>query len=1423
MLPIIVSWLILIAIPAFPQPIHTNEIIVKFNLAASLQKENNNQIQILSPALAAALQSAGAYSAQLALPENFPDAEGQYVLLRFTSPARPLADLISALQNLPEIEWAKALQVLTVDGGFSSALSISAPQDIPNDSLFASQWGLQKIRATQAWQVTAGAREVLLAVIDTGIELNHPDLQPNLWINEKEDLNRNGRRDASDENGVDEDGNGFVDDLAGWDFTDAPNFPDGGDYLQRDNHPADENGHGTAVAGIIAAVANNRLGIAGLAPGCRVMVLRAGNSQGLLEEDDVASAIVYAVMNGASVINMSFGDVVVSPMLRDVIRFAHRRGVTLVASAGNSASALPHYPAGFAETISVGASTISDRLASFSNYGASLDAVAPGENIWTTKTGKTYAPFSGTSAAAPFVSALAGLLLSRAPEWNNEMIRAALQNGAVDPGERGGDHFFGAGRIDAANTVQLQRTARAEIQAPAMDAGFSALPEKEKIVIRGTALGALVTGYELAYGAGEDPDAWHVIGKTSGRQVLADSLGIWPLQNLPEGVYVLRLLVQQQTGTNVEDKTRIFIDRTPPRLEDLRFLPMIDGPRHSVLLEFETDDLCHATLFWRPANSHQDFKAIPLNYFTRQQRYIFSQNLATGELEFYFEAVNRAGLKTRADNQRRYYSITLDQPGVNRTPFAEVSFPPAQTLPAGYLWHGASDFNRDGWGELIASVYTANRAYGPLTIFEKTAEGFTPRFATNFPAIPRDVADGDGDGKLEILAGLGPRSFVLEAPAPGAFPAKITWADSNDFWAAAFADLDADGKKEILGRRGRQYVVLENADDDAFNEIATLENFTAGENLTGAPHAEIGDFDGDGNNEILLGDGDAGLYIYESTGNNQFAATWQDSLPLFDSIDFIRALDFDGDGRQDFAAGCHSDPALNFENEYDGRHWLFRLYRASGDNRFEIIWEQRFLGLQSPRDFEAGMGSGDIDSDGREELFLNLFPDGYVIDYENGQAAVVWHHQPVRSNATVVAALEQGQPPAFYFSEGEAVRAFTAPNAQTGPPAPLDFDARPLHAHAVALSWQPVAGAEAYMLQRARGDSAAGILAVTRLPGFVDREVISEQEYRYTVATIDSQASPIIGPRARTRNARPSAPPRVLSAWFLPPYHVAVQFSKVMSESIRRTDFYRIRHTADAQKMEPPQSIVTSRSGREAILAFPNSNYSAGEYQIEVTGVEDVDRVPLDTAAARAKFQIAEKKPRFYLRAAELESSQDILLRFNLPVEKNSASRIENYEIAVAPAFPIKLTFAEAAVLHDDAAAVRLRLQQGMIAPLGRNFFITAKEVRSLNGLALQPGEGDAVGFALTNPDLKQVRIYPNPFIAAEHTLLTIAGLPAQATIKILDETGRVHVMLQENDGNGGCPWDTRDRQGRLLPSGIYFCQATAGKESAWAKFLIVR
>ena len=148
---------------------------------------------------------------------------------------------------------------------------------VPNDSLISEQWYLDKIGVFNAWETTTGSKDILIAIIDTGIDYLHPDLSPNLFVNEKEDLNHNGILDPGDINNIDDDGNGFTDDVIGWDFTDRIGFPfssSGGDYLDWDNDPKDEYGHGTWVAGVIGAVSNNRTGVSGIVPNALMLNVR---------------------------------------------------------------------------------------------------------------------------------------------------------------------------------------------------------------------------------------------------------------------------------------------------------------------------------------------------------------------------------------------------------------------------------------------------------------------------------------------------------------------------------------------------------------------------------------------------------------------------------------------------------------------------------------------------------------------------------------------------------------------------------------------------------------------------------------------------------------------------------------------------------------------------------------------------------------------------------------------------------------------------------------------------------------------------------------------------------------------------------------------------------------------------------------------
>ncbi|HII29853.1 TPA: S8 family serine peptidase [Candidatus Woesearchaeota archaeon] len=308
----------------------------------------------------------------------------------------------------------------------------------PNDPLYKAghQWGLRKIQAEPAWGITLGSDKVVIAIIDTGVFYDHPDLMGNMWRNPNE----------IEANGVDDDGNGYVDDIAGFNF-----FAD-------NNKPTDKFGHGTHCAGIAAATTNNAEGIAGTCPSCRIMALRVSNDHGDMETNYILEAIYYAIYNKADIISMSFAYYSYPSMLvKEAIDDANADKRVLVAGAGNLDRDTKAYPAGYENVIAVAATNNNDKRwykpPVGSHYGSWVDLAAPGEDIASTvpytgvfsdKSG--YYLMTGTSMSAPFVSGVAGLLLSKNPGLNTEQVRSLLKKYS-DPIRP--DHYIGAGRLNA--------------------------------------------------------------------------------------------------------------------------------------------------------------------------------------------------------------------------------------------------------------------------------------------------------------------------------------------------------------------------------------------------------------------------------------------------------------------------------------------------------------------------------------------------------------------------------------------------------------------------------------------------------------------------------------------------------------------------------------------------------------------------------------------------------------------------------------------------------------------------------------------------------------------------------------------------------------------------------------------------------------
>ncbi len=339
------------------------------------------------------------------------------------------------IENLSNVEWAEP-RYLRKPSIIPQHISLT-----PNDSLFSSQYNLALIDAVDAWNITKGSPNVIIGIVDTGVDWAHPDLYGNIWHNP------NLQNDA-----------GFPADSIGWDFGGSGN---GNGNATPDNNPMEDSPHhGSFVAGVASAVTNNNIGVAGIGYNCKLMAVK-------VSEGDINSGgeplivfgfdgILYAVNHGAKVINCSWGGGGFSNAEQDVINYAISKGVLIVAAAGNDGVNESFYPASYKGVLSVAATDQNDILASYSNYGPNIDVCAPGNAIISTWQPNTYYNQGyGTSFASPLVAGLAGLAFTRFPNYSPlqiaQQIRVNTDN--IDTQNPNYIHLIGSGRINAYKTL----------------------------------------------------------------------------------------------------------------------------------------------------------------------------------------------------------------------------------------------------------------------------------------------------------------------------------------------------------------------------------------------------------------------------------------------------------------------------------------------------------------------------------------------------------------------------------------------------------------------------------------------------------------------------------------------------------------------------------------------------------------------------------------------------------------------------------------------------------------------------------------------------------------------------------------------------------------------------------------------------------
>ncbi|MDD5136809.1 MAG: S8 family serine peptidase, partial [Candidatus Omnitrophica bacterium] len=897
-----------------------------------------------------------AYNEECRNSEEAPPNLDQIYCLKFDS-SMDAGQLAEIYKNDPAVEYAHPnyiakINMLPDDPYYSSSGAWGQS--------FRDLWGLVKIEAEKAWDTTQG-EGIIVAVSDTGVDYNHPDLNANMW--------------------KDSDGH------YGYNFV-------------SDNYdPMDDYGHGTHCAGTIAAVGNNNLGIIGVAPKVKIMAVKGLGSDGSGEIDKLVKTIQYAADNGADVINCSWGGQMPDgcTSIRDVVRYATGvRNSVVVAAAGNSHVDVEKYsisPANIKEVITVAASDSEDQWAYFSNYGAKIDVAAPGggdslprssnpersilslkaslavgdiTNNGTLIVDGDYLRQAGTSMACPHVSGVAALIKSLHRDFTPEQVRQAMRAGSDDILAPGFDLHSGCGRVNALGAISVDAPIIPKIIEPA-SGKYDNITD---ILIKYTVSGDDITGWTIEWGGVDrtynsvaDPASWDIIAQGNG-PVTVPSNCDWDVRTVPDGKNIIRIRATNSAGREFTDRVVIKISHvviTKPETDFYNYYGygnnvVIEGTVNpydlkecNIALYKDNDNqpstLLRSDYIYTPVTNGRiwewDIKNVPGGYY--------SINLiARTNWDYYHPAV-------------RSFPIGIDpslHPGwpIRVPKFIDgygYEYPPVNALTI-------ADINSDGRDDILLNYN------GQIDVIDHTGvslPGWPKVFAPegDFSQNGATVGDVMGTGKSQVIvATCGGEIHIFDSS--GNFIKKLSGEDDNGCGPnpnVAVADIDKDGKNEMIVTAGTKVTVVDR-DGEKWSEDLTED---LPENELYQP--TVADLNGDGTKEIIVKAvyGTSRVYVFDCLGN--ILQGWPKDLCAADS-------QYRGISSAPIAADIDNNGKLE-------------IVTTSNDNKVHVLrsdgaelngWPVRLsYAGKSLEHWMTGVGqvvAGDMDGDGSFEIVAGL-------------------------------------------------------------------------------------------------------------------------------------------------------------------------------------------------------------------------------------------------------------------------------------------------------------------------------------------------------------------------------------------------------------------------------------------------------------------
>ncbi|MCL2039248.1 MAG: S8 family serine peptidase [Bacteroidetes bacterium] len=1287
---------------------------------------------------------------------------------------------------------------------------------------FSREWYFRTCNIQGSWQTSTG-KGIVVAVLDTGIDFDNDDFNEKLWINVAEDINKNARYDAwlhienrngvfGDIDGIDNDGNGYVDDVIGFDFVKeiVPTF---GDVLNMNGNPYDEHGHGTQVASVISAIA----------PDSKIMGIRTHNVLGESDCIAIANGIIYAVLNGANIINLSSGETEDSPLIHTAIKFAFEMDVVVVCSAGNDGNTLPHFPSDYSEVISVGG--INENEMRIFNYGDFIDITAPAVNIYVGNKNNTYRKNNGTSFSAPIVSAVCALLLSHNPNLSPAEVKTQLQLTARS--ESGWTPEFGGGIVDAKKSLDFVGKAILKIESPNR-AEIIDISKENYLTIKGSIAMPLFDNYVVRIRncrESRNNCEWDTLVQSQYLQVISGELCSINLQEkvLNIGENIISVICQLKSGKSIEERVNVFIINSNFNtniIEDTKEFVAYYNNSFVNIINLKTYLPTTAKLFYKNKNESEYQFINSVNYIKNNHIFILN-NLLTALDTAYIVAQYGDKIQTAP------IGFSHSQAPINDIKTPQIKKQP-YTLSAGYL--SKNSVNKNGQDYLIASLFDANGRPEKIKYFFSQSDTMFCVDSSTYDDVcvaikngcilshyfgqiswhnysdNRTITIGDGNSWDSSFIGID----LIDID--GIEPIDVFYRDNNGNFFAALINENATNRKLLFNYYD---FVKQNTDVDLLkslgNQLATC----------------FGNFYGDNKNYLaIVSANDAYLHIIEITFEG---ASLKETLPLADHYHnelthrnhylsqniFIRNADIDGDGIDELIYMYYGK--IDDTSDVLGANevWTIHIYKNE-NNYWNEIASENILGVRVGNPYINGLNTGDVDNDGTDEILICIYPNLYIFKWNDEHKKIIpfWYYPECNSNLAVVGDFNGNGKNEICFNKFSEIVFFEFENYK--PHSVFNFKGHSYNKNSAFFSWESYADAfTEYELLLIESDSLPA--------GYLKKYTTSEKninisnllEHTYYTAFVRIIGDTTFYNPIEIFTNEPTFP---ISAEAINNKIIKIKFTDRISLDLNNNS-NGIKLIAEDTFLEHIlfSSVNLTNYNDSSLVVEFDKDFFNGTYTLKIPIFTDIYGNPTLPQELEINIDIAINSDLF-LTSLIYEPPLNLIVDFSESIDATALIK-DNYTLY--PYGGIE------DILLIDSNTIKIFLSKNtQIYGRGKDYLLTAhSDITATSGKKMTTGAGNTLGFCISEDNLDSIYVYPAPISLAKHTEAYIARLPNNTKIEILNQYGKLIKTLNETDGNGGIDWNLCDEYGNKCGIGIYFVKVIYANsdEQKLVKFAIIR